>query len=140
MGQACSICNHERRLEIDRAIVQGQSYNSIARRFGADSNSIAHHSRTHLSRQLVQAYEQKSMAENMDLLAASTRSCSMPRTSSSATTLVAVMSWPSKHWPSSDAPSTCWPGSVCTCTKPAPLSCRPPKPVMMHRKRRTKLS
>lgn len=68
MGQACSICNHPSRLDIDRAVVQGQSYNSVARRFGVDSNSIGHHSRTHLSRQLVQAYEKKELTEGMNLL------------------------------------------------------------------------
>ncbi len=68
MGMACSICNHPQRLEVDRAIVQGQSYNGVARRFRIDSNSIARHARFHLSRQLVAAYEQKSLTENMDLL------------------------------------------------------------------------
>jgi hypothetical protein len=68
MGMACTICNHPSRLDIDRAVVQGQSYNSVARRFRIDSNSLAHHAHVHLSRQLVQAYEKKELTEGMNLL------------------------------------------------------------------------
>jgi hypothetical protein len=55
-------------LQIDRVCVEGQSYNRVSRRFGVSAYSIAHHTRFHLSRQLVQAYQQKSQIENMNLL------------------------------------------------------------------------
>lgn len=69
MAQTCRTCNHSRRLEIDRALVQGRSKASIAREFGVSTSSLAHHEREHLSRQLVQAWDKKALAESTDLLA-----------------------------------------------------------------------
>jgi hypothetical protein len=69
MPNVCAICNCRDRLQIDREVVEGHSYEAIARRFGVSSGSISNHARVHLSRQLTQAYDRKSMAENMDLLA-----------------------------------------------------------------------
>jgi hypothetical protein len=69
MGMACSICNHSRRLAIDREIVEGKSHTGIARRFGLSSSSVDHHARAHLSRQLVQSFAQRQSVENMGLLA-----------------------------------------------------------------------
>ena len=68
MTQVCTICNHPERLQIDRMIVKGKSHQKIAREFGVDSQAVRRHGENHLSHQLVKAYEQKDMAENMDLL------------------------------------------------------------------------
>lgn len=68
MGLKCSICTHKARLEIDREIVNGKSLQSISRQFVVSSAAISHHSRAHLSHQLVRAYEQKELEESMNLL------------------------------------------------------------------------
>jgi hypothetical protein len=68
MTNVCSICTHKSRLEIDRLIVEGRSYEGISRQFRVSSAAVSHHSREHLSRQLVQAYEQKEIDESMNLL------------------------------------------------------------------------
>jgi hypothetical protein len=68
MGMACNICNHSRRLEIDRELVSGKSKASIARQFGVSEGSLLNHETSHLSRQLVQAFGKESALQSMDLL------------------------------------------------------------------------
>ena len=68
MGMACKICNHPKRLEIDRALVEGGNISKIAKEYGVPYNALYRHSQEHLSRQLVKAYEMRSSSENMDLM------------------------------------------------------------------------
>lgn len=68
MGMTCTICNHSERLEIDRALVEGKSYQSISKTYGVDAQAVSRHAQNHLSRQLTKAYETRSMSENMDLM------------------------------------------------------------------------
>jgi len=55
-------------LEIDREIIQARSFEAISRQFGVSSAAVSHHSHEHLSRQLVQAYQQRELSESMNLL------------------------------------------------------------------------
>ena len=41
MGQDCRICSHNKRLEIDRALVSGKSKASIAKQFGILEASLS---------------------------------------------------------------------------------------------------
>jgi len=68
MGMTCTICNNPRRVEIDRELVQGKSISAIGREFGVSLESLSGHRDSHLSRQLVQAYDKKQFTESMDLL------------------------------------------------------------------------
>lgn len=68
MAQACIICNHSSRLEIDRALVAGKSLAGINREFGVSMNSLANHRDRHLSRQMIQAWEKKELMEGMNIL------------------------------------------------------------------------
>lgn len=68
MGLSCSVCNHSKRLEIDREIAQGKSYSGIARSYGLHNEAVRRHAENHLSRQLRQAYELKEREHGMDLL------------------------------------------------------------------------
>ncbi len=68
MSQACSICNHPKRLSIDREIVEGKSHTGISRKYGVSDQSISSHAQNHLSRQLVQAWQKKELTESMNLL------------------------------------------------------------------------
>jgi hypothetical protein len=69
MPQACQVCNNPNRLQIDREIIDGKSKSGIASRYGVPGHSVSYHAENHLSRQLVQAWERKDLAENTDLLA-----------------------------------------------------------------------
>jgi len=69
MGQLCKVCSHPKRLEIDRMIVAGSPILRISRIYGMTCNGIRAHAQNHLSRQLVQAVEKKSLTESGELLA-----------------------------------------------------------------------
>jgi hypothetical protein len=68
MPQACQVCNHVNRLEIDREIVQGKSKTKIGSDYGVAVHSVNYHAEHHLTRQLVSAYTRKSQEWAMDLL------------------------------------------------------------------------
>ncbi len=68
MTMSCIICNHTQRLEIDRELVQGKNLTKLARDYGVSTDSLYGHKENHLSRQLVQAYQKKELAESMDLM------------------------------------------------------------------------
>ena len=68
MPRSCTVCNDTSRLAIDRELVSGGSYSGIARRYGLNSEAVRRHARLHLSRQLVQAYDKKSLTESTELL------------------------------------------------------------------------
>jgi transposase-like protein len=68
MSQACSICNHDKRLEIDREIVRGISISRIAREYDVSWDSVRYHADNHLSRQLIKSQEMKEAAINGNLL------------------------------------------------------------------------
>lgn len=68
MPRSCQVCNHPKRLQIDREIIDGKSKSGIASGYGVPAHSLSYHAEHHLSRQLTQAYEKKGLAESMDLL------------------------------------------------------------------------
>jgi hypothetical protein len=68
MTMICKICSHTKRLKIDRDIVQGGNLTKIAKKYGVPYHSLYSHSKEHLSRQLVQAWEKKDLAESMNLM------------------------------------------------------------------------
>lgn len=68
MTMTCTICNNAQRLEIDRALVEGKSLTGIAREYGVSTDSLSNHKENHLSRQLVQAFQKKELAESMNLM------------------------------------------------------------------------
>ena len=59
MTMVCSICNHPKKLEIDRALIQGLNFSKIARDYEVSSDALRNHRDNHLSRQLVTAMEKK---------------------------------------------------------------------------------
>lgn len=68
MSQACSICNHDKRLEIDREIVRGISISRIAREYDVSWDSVRYHADNHLSRQLIKSHEMRQALESGNLL------------------------------------------------------------------------
>lgn len=66
MPRTCTICNHPERPEIDRALLSGEAYRTIAKRYGASPSAVLRH-REHLPTQLVkaQAAEEVAQADNL---------------------------------------------------------------------------
>lgn len=69
MGQACHICNHPDRLEIDRQLVKGISHSKIVREFEVPYDSLRYHSLNHLSRQLIKSQEMQEAIQSGGLVA-----------------------------------------------------------------------
>ncbi len=67
MPRVCTICQHSERESIDSALLDGQPYRGIARRFGASASAVYRHSE-HLPKNLVQAREAAEVTRADDLL------------------------------------------------------------------------
>jgi hypothetical protein len=48
----CTICSHEEREEIDRALVRGEGLRALARRYGASHSAMFRHKRDHIPAEL----------------------------------------------------------------------------------------
>jgi hypothetical protein len=66
--RTCSICTHERRAEIDRALVGGGSLRDIAGRFSLSKSAVERHGGEHLPARLVQAAEAEDVANAIDVV------------------------------------------------------------------------
>ncbi len=67
MGQKCSICKHDSRLKIDRAIMKGTPYLRIGKKYGVNDVSVANHAKKHLSRQMLKSDEMKQVTHSKNL-------------------------------------------------------------------------
>ena len=68
MPMTCKVCGHRKRLEIDRALLEGQSLRVIAKRTGTAASSLQRHKAEHLARDLVKAHEAREVARADSLL------------------------------------------------------------------------
>jgi hypothetical protein len=68
VSRVCTVCLHRRHTEINRALLAGESYRTIADRFGLSKTALIRHKAAHLPRWLTQAQEAEDMAEADDLL------------------------------------------------------------------------
>ena len=68
MPMTCRVCGHKKRLEIDRALLEGQSLRDIAKRTGTTASSLQRHKAEHLARSLVKAHEAREVARADSLL------------------------------------------------------------------------
>ena len=55
MPRTCTICQHPQRAAIDKALVAGQSYRSIAQHFAASPDAVLRHKESHLRDLLAEA-------------------------------------------------------------------------------------
>jgi hypothetical protein len=55
MPRTCTVCNHERRDEVDRALLAGEPFRHIATRFGKSTAALQRHKADHLLKALVKA-------------------------------------------------------------------------------------
>ena len=67
MGRICTICRHEKREGIDKALLAGDPYRGIARRFGASPPAVLRH-REHIPGRLAKAHAAKEVAQADSLL------------------------------------------------------------------------
>ena len=68
MGKVCSICNHKKKLQIEREYAKGKAFSVISRKFNISRNAVEYHCQNHISRQLLKAWEIKQAYEGMDII------------------------------------------------------------------------
>ena len=68
MPRSCTICTHNARAEIDRALVAGEAFRHIAARFDTSTGALQRHKADHLPLKLVKAQEAQEVAQADDLL------------------------------------------------------------------------
>jgi len=68
MPRTCTACSHPQRPEIDRALVEGATYRTIADRFGLSETALKRHKSDHLPGHVAKAQEAKQVADADDLL------------------------------------------------------------------------
>jgi len=68
MPRKCSLCIHDKREEIERALLGGDSYRTVAQRFGVSRDAVVRH-RRHLPTALAHAREGKEVAHGDSLVA-----------------------------------------------------------------------
>src|SRR3712207_9430279 len=68
MPRSCTLCEHPRREEIDRALVGDSSNLSISSLFGVSESAVRRHKANHLPAKLVMAQAAEEVAQADDLL------------------------------------------------------------------------
>ena len=69
MARSCTICCHDRRADIDRALVVRQPFRAIARQHGVSKDALIRHHDDHLPASLVRAQRAREAAQADELLA-----------------------------------------------------------------------
>jgi hypothetical protein len=69
MPRHCSACDHDDREDIDAALVAGESYRAIARRFGLSRDAVGRHKAKHLPAAMLAGRDAADTAHGDDLLA-----------------------------------------------------------------------
>lgn len=64
MARACSICQHEQRLRINKALVKGEPLLAIARSFSVSRSALDRHRRNHLKAAIQRAAEREALDES----------------------------------------------------------------------------
>jgi transposase-like protein len=68
MPRRCTVCDHPEIHSIDQALVSGESYRSVAKRFGLSESAVYRHKTEHLPAHLLKAREVEEVAQADDLL------------------------------------------------------------------------
>lgn len=68
MPRTCTVCTHGERLAIDQALVDGQSFRTIAHQWCVSLDALKRHKRDHLPQSLVRAKDAEQVAQADDLL------------------------------------------------------------------------
>ena len=63
-GGQCTICNHPQRVEIDKALVEGESLRNVAKRFDVSYSSVGRHKRNgHIVEQIAKVAKKKEIKQ-----------------------------------------------------------------------------
>jgi len=69
MGRSCTVCTHEERQAIDRALVsRSASYRDIAGQYSVSKTAVSRHTREHLPELLAKAHHAQEMADADEML------------------------------------------------------------------------
>ena len=68
MPRKCSVCGHEQRQAIDRALIDGESFRNIAERFGTSVTALTRHKASHLPERMTRAKRAEEVSAADDLL------------------------------------------------------------------------
>ncbi len=68
MTRTCTVCRHEDRDQIDKDLVGGRPYRSIAAHYGTSATAVLRHKRDHLPRALLKARDIQDITHGDDLL------------------------------------------------------------------------
>ena len=68
-GRTCTVCRHEQRVEIDRAILGGESKSRLAAKYRTSPDAVERHARAHVGKALVRAAARKGERFEESLLA-----------------------------------------------------------------------
>ena len=74
MPRKCTICEHEQREKIEKALVSGEAKRRIASRFGLSDASVRRHEKNHLPSALVKSKEVQESIQAMNVMAELERS------------------------------------------------------------------
>ena len=69
MPRTCTICTHDKRPDIDRALVAREPFRHIAKRYSVSTAALVRHSDDHLPSSLIKAQEAREAAQADALLA-----------------------------------------------------------------------
>jgi hypothetical protein len=69
MPMACSVCNHDARPAIDKALAMGHSKRRIAADYGLSESAVHRHFDEHLPARIVKAQERTDVREAIDIVA-----------------------------------------------------------------------
>jgi len=69
MPRTCTVCNHAERAAIDKSLVDGVPFRTIAQQFGTSATALHRHKAEHLPAKLVKAQAAAEVAQADDLLA-----------------------------------------------------------------------
>ena len=68
MPRTCTACSHPQRPEIDRALVDGTTYRTIADRYGLSETALKRHKSDHIPGHVAKAQDAREAADADDLL------------------------------------------------------------------------
>ncbi len=68
MPRSCTVCEHPKREEIDRALVGGASNRSVASLYDVSEAAVRRHKGNHLPAKLVMAHQEEDVREALDVV------------------------------------------------------------------------
>lgn len=64
----CTVCTHEKRQEIDKALITGTTHRNVAEQFRLSPSAVYRHKRGHLAARLKRAFEAKETRQAVELV------------------------------------------------------------------------